>query len=97
MGRLEVFYNDTWGTVCDDFFSSDDARVACGMLNYTDALCSVPNAQFGEGEGNSSGVQYIKGHFHVCSYFLNLSYMQIKYLTLELSNRLINSIWSSPV
>ena len=51
MGRLEVFYNDTWGTVCDDFFSSADARVACGMLNYTDALCSVPNAQFGEGEG----------------------------------------------
>ena len=51
MGRLEVFYNNTWGTVCDDFFSFAGARVACRMLNYTDALCSVPNAQFGEGEG----------------------------------------------
>ena len=55
MGRLEVFHNNEWGTVCDDFFSFREAGVVCGMLNYTRALCSVPAARFGQGTGNSQG------------------------------------------
>ena len=50
-GRVEVFYNDTWGTVCDDWFGEDEARVICSMLNYEKALCSFRNARYGPGEG----------------------------------------------
>ena len=52
MGRVEVFYNGSWGTVCDDLFSTSEADVICGMLNYTEgSLCTVRGAGFGEGEG----------------------------------------------
>jgi len=33
-GRLEVFYNGVWGTVCDDGFSNTAARVVCDMLGF---------------------------------------------------------------
>ncbi|XP_060073519.1 deleted in malignant brain tumors 1 protein-like [Ylistrum balloti] len=51
-GRLEIFYNNTWGTVCDDSFDNDAAGVVCHMLGFRrDKALALSNAHFGQGTG----------------------------------------------
>ena len=33
-GRVEICQYDHWGTVCDDEFSSEEAKVVCQQLGY---------------------------------------------------------------
>ena len=50
-GRLEVYHDNQWGTVCDDNWSHDDAAVVCSELGLSGGL-PFKFAQFGEGCGN---------------------------------------------
>uniref|UniRef100_A0A4W5NUR6 Lysyl oxidase homolog n=1 Tax=Hucho hucho TaxID=62062 RepID=A0A4W5NUR6_9TELE len=50
-GRVEVYYNGEWGTVCDDDFSIHAGNVVCRELGYVEAVSWSPSSKYGKGEG----------------------------------------------
>ncbi|XP_014743403.1 PREDICTED: neurotrypsin [Sturnus vulgaris] len=50
-GRVEIFINGQWGTICDDGWSDKDAAVVCRQLGYKGPARARTMAYFGEGKG----------------------------------------------
>ena len=50
-GKVEIYFNNTWGTVCGNGWDINDANVVCTMLGYSHALAARSSSYYGEGSG----------------------------------------------
>ena len=51
IGRVEVFYNGSWGTICDNGWDINDARVVCRELGYLNAVKALQREKVPSGSG----------------------------------------------
>ena len=50
-GRVEVYHNNEWGTICDIGWDMNDAQVVCRELDLGPAIAARHNAFYRQGSG----------------------------------------------
>lgn len=50
-GRVEILRFGQWGTICDDYWDINDARVICRELGFLDAIEATNGSYHGNGTG----------------------------------------------
>ena len=48
-GRVEVYHDGKWGTVCDDGWDMAEAQVVCRQLHFPGAKSVVEGKEYGQG------------------------------------------------
>ena len=54
-GRVELYYNGSYGTICQTGWDLKDASVVCRSLGYAAALAAMGGAAYGPGTGQVCG------------------------------------------
>ena len=50
-GRVQIYFNGIWGTVCDDGWDDTDAGVVCRQLGFGSSGTAIGSASFDQGSG----------------------------------------------